>query len=535
MQRLSYDPKHPVYRIFERDFSIEIFTHENVYGIDPSRSELKVEGDRAILTARGLTWAGGSERCEGGAMFLVEKTESGLRFKVEAAHQEKLRSVKIIIFGLSGKTVTSDHSFDMPIIEGGMFYEYPRWNAFMLKMPIVFLRGGDSYTYFSAHDTEVTPKRFSFIPREGGSDLVDVELIYEAPATQLGTVIDTVAWEMGTTKNPEDNAKRFLDRAAETYGFGTFETRPDVPEWMREISLVLSIHGMHFSGYIFNTYKDMLNAIGWFADRMEGKRILAYLPGWEGRYYWQYGDYRPEPRLGGADGFKKLVKGAHELGVKIMPMFGANCTNRENPDFPEYGPISLLHDGSGAQFLGNRPDWSGDRGHDPGWQIWLNPGAPAWQEKLLDSLTGLTKEYGIDGVFLDTNFTWTNDPYYAVYEGYKAIKSELKTKFPEIMIAGERWYDALLGITPLFQLDGPKSWEDIYVKYARGTAHLSTPSPCRGSTGVHEDGYRKFVMQKAKRGEIPMVSIVDGTLSAVPDILMDYVKLSEDYASNFFK
>jgi len=77
MQRVSYDPKHPVYSIFGRDFSLEIFSHKNVYGIDPARTELKVEGDRAILTARGMTWAGGQEQCEGGVMLLVEKIEKG--------------------------------------------------------------------------------------------------------------------------------------------------------------------------------------------------------------------------------------------------------------------------------------------------------------------------------------------------------------------------------------------------------------------------------------------------------------------------
>jgi hypothetical protein len=530
MYRLSYNPNNPTYTIFDTDFALEIFTYENVYGIDPKRTELTVEGDRAILTARGLTWAGGSEPCEGGAMLLVERTEGGLRFKVEAAHQKKLRSVKVIIPGLSGSSVTSDNSQEMPILADGMLYDYPHWNLFQLKMPIVFLKSDDTYTYFAAKDAEVTPKRFAFIPREGG---VDVELVYEALATESAAVINSTPWEMGTTKNPRAEAELFLDWIAETYGFGPFDSRPDVPAWMRDISLVLSIHGMHFSGYVFNTYKDMLNVIRWFAERIEGKRILAFLPGWEGRYYWQYGDYRAEPRLGGAEGFTRLIDGAHELGVRVMPMFGANCTNREHPDFPEYGPISLLHDASGTQFLGNRPDWSNDRSSDPGWQIWLNPAAPAWQEKLTESLIDLVSTYGFDAVFLDTHYTWTNDPYYAVYEGYKTIKAELKSKHPDLLLAGENWYDALLGITPLFQLYGEPNWDDIFEKYARSTAHLSTPSPCRGSTGVHEDGYGDFKLPALRRSEIPMVTIVDGTLTSAPDTLMEYVKRAEEYTKNF--
>ncbi len=527
MQRLSYDQKNPVYDIFGTAFSLEIFTHENVYGIDPGRTELTIEGDRAILTARGLTWAGGAESCEGGAMFLVEKTASGLTFKLEAAHREKLRAAKVIVHRQRGVSVTSDHSEDFPIMPGGMTFDYPHWNIFMLKMPIVFLKGDDGYLSFSSLDDEVSPKRFSFIP---GGDGVDVELIYEAPATRFASAIVTAPWEMSRVTDPQKAAEEFLGRIAKTYGFGPFDTRPDVPDWTRKISLVLSIHGMHFSGYVFNTYKEMLSVIKWFADRMPADQLLAYLPGWEGRYYWQYGDYRPEPRLGGPDGFARLIEGAHSLGARVMPMFGANCTNREHPDFPEYGPISLLHDASGAVFLGNKPDWSGDRSYDPGWQIWLNPAAPAWQERLMETFDGLIKQFKFDGVFLDTDNAWTNDPYYPLYGGYTAIKAELKSAFPELLIAGEGWYDALLAVTPLTQMGGPPHWPGLFEKYARSTPHLSVPSPCRGSTGVHELGYAPYAKPSLKPGEIPMVTIVDGTLAAAPDALMEYVKLAEEYA-----
>ena len=531
MQRLSYDPKNPVFSIFGQEFSLEVFTMENVFGLDPDRTEVKIEGDKALVTARGLTWAGGQQKCDGGAMLLVEKTEDGLRFKVEAAHQEKLRSVKVILPGRKGEAVTSDYAQDMPIFEGGMVYEYPHWHAFMLSMPLVLLKNGGEYTYFLSKDERVTARRFGFFPRLDDPQLLDVELIYEAPATGFGEIIVTPAWETGVTTDPRSIAESYLAWAAGTYGFESYDSREDVPDWFRDVSLIVSIHGMHFSGYVFNTYKEMLNTLRWFAERMEGKRILAYLPGWEGRYYWQYGDYRPDPRLGGADGFKRLVEGAHELGVNLMPMFGANCTNSEHPDFPDYGPISRLHDASGTRFLGNKPDWSGDRAYDPGWQIWLNPGAPAWKDKLVESLSDLIDQYGFRAVFLDTTFTWTNDPYYDVFEGYRAIKNELKSAYPELLIAGERWYDALLAITPLFQMGVgfPANWLDITAKYALATPHLSAPSPCRGSVGVHEDGYHPFTMPELTPGMIPMVTIVDGTLAAAPDRLMDYIKLAEKY------
>ena len=105
--------------------------------------------------------------------------------------------------------------------------------------------------------------------------------------------------------------------------------------------------------------------------------MLAFLPGWEGRYYWQYGDYRPEPRLGGVTGFRALAEGARRLGVTLMPMFGANCANTGLPGFEQWGSaVAAALGGRALVFQGNRPDWDASRAHDPGWQAWLNPGAP---------------------------------------------------------------------------------------------------------------------------------------------------------------
>ena len=32
-----------------------------------------------------------------------------------------------------------------------------------------------------------------------------------------------------------------------------------------------------------------------------------FLPAWDGRYYWNYPIYQPDPRLGGPEGFRSLV------------------------------------------------------------------------------------------------------------------------------------------------------------------------------------------------------------------------------------
>jgi hypothetical protein len=285
-----------------------------------------------------------------------------------------------------------------------------------------------------------------------------------------------------------------------------------VPDWSREVSLVVALHGMHWTGHTFNTYTQMAEALRWVSERIEGKRVLAFLPGWEGRYYWQYGDYRPEPLLGGADGFSALCEAAHTLGVTLMPMFGANCANTATPGFQEWGEPSVLKSPTGMVFQGNRPDWDASRSNDPGWQAWLNPGAPKWREHLIGQVSELLGKHNLRAVFFDTQHIWENDPRYPLYEGLAAMRDELHSRFPHLLIAGEGWYDALGAITPVSQVGAPARWPEAFGRYNRTFAHLMSGDPSRGSNGVHEAGYTPFRLVPDEPQWWPTLTVVDGTL-----------------------
>ena len=144
----------------------------------------------------------------------------------------------------------------------------------------------------------------------GAAELGGMGLVGEA--TGAGGA-EAVAWGViDAGVEAESFRGEQLAYAEGVLGLVPWEERADVPAWAREIALCLTLHGMHWTGAIFNTYDQMLDAIRFVTDRIDGRHVLAYLPGWEGRYYWQYGDYRPEPRLGGADGFARLCAGARE-------------------------------------------------------------------------------------------------------------------------------------------------------------------------------------------------------------------------------
>jgi hypothetical protein len=272
---------------------------------------------------------------------------------------------------------------------------------------------------------------------------------------------------------------------------------------------------MHWSGYIFNDYAAMLDTVRYVADRIDGRHVLAYLPGWEGRYYWQYGDFRPEPRLGGVKGFARLCDEARALGVHIMPMFGGNCANAWLPNFHSFGPSSYMKSATRNVFLGNQPDWNLSRAHDTGWQAWLNPGAPAWQTELTRQITMLRAQFGFDSVFLDTVEVWTNDPDFNIREGYRDLVERLRAGQPDVLVTGEDWYDGLLPIFPIFQQSA--KWRQVPAwggRYARLMGHICDGEASRGSTGVFESGYAAYERLPDAPHYLPTLAFVDGTLAS---------------------
>ena len=126
MQRLSYDPKNPVYSIFDQDFSLEVFTMENVFGLDPERTEVKIEGDKAPGDRPGTDLGrGGRRRATAGRCSWWKRPKTAFASRWRRRTRKSFDRSRLILPGRRGEAVTSDYAQDMPIFEGGMVYEYP--------------------------------------------------------------------------------------------------------------------------------------------------------------------------------------------------------------------------------------------------------------------------------------------------------------------------------------------------------------------------------------------------------------------------
>ena len=96
-----------------------------------------------------------------------------------------------------------------------------------------------------------------------------------------------------------------------------------------------------------------------------------------------------------------------------------------------------------------------------------------------------------------------------------------------MLACGEFHYDALLAVMPLFHVYSPRA-----AKYVRAFSHLSHPAPGRGSSGVHESGFRGYdsTTHGVGPGPIPTITVVDDTFTQYRDEMAAIITRARELA-----
>lgn len=543
MEDLSYSFPAPHFCLGGFEFSVMVYTFRNVYAPEEGKVELEQDENTLSVRCEGLVWAGGQMKMPGNVTVKARVCEKGIEVEASASIEgisEDIRSIKLIIYGLSdGEIINLTDARPRKIPEEGLILKYPEgWRD--VGTPLVIMKNKDDrLIYFQSLDNIVRDKWFVFVPAKKG---INAELIFEEMAVNMTSHIQSPVWKIGFGNSVEEIYEPHRLHVEKSYGLSSWETREDVPDWARDISLIASIHCQHWTGYIFNDYEQVLENLKKICNRVEGRRVIAYLPGWEGRYYWKYGNYTPDERMGGEEGFKRLCDGARKLGVHVMPMFGINLVGSHFEGYEQWGAPSEFRGPAGSKY-GGSVDWDGSRHYDHNSNRNLNPAAPRWQNRLYSQVTTLMEKYGFDAAFFDISAVWMNDPNHYLYDGVKKLMNRFKQYNPDMLLAGEGWYDGLVSCIPLLQCGHTKGklhWHDeayppMFDTYARGFGHLCLGDVSRGSTGAHELGYNPIQRCPLRKGIIPTITIVDGTLEKAPEAAAEIFEDAREYARLYLK
>lgn len=535
---LSFDPRDPYFDAPAAPgihWTVQVFTTRNFYQLNPDRAQVTPTANGLRLVCDALRFAGQQQDSAGRVEVDVEMDGGALVWSVKAWHSEPIKDIKLVLTGLPQgalakgwwqPTTRADEFVTVGSGRKPLLWNYP-WPEWLTAWACA--GEGAEALCISIRDPELRAKRlYVFQPPYIEGDVVEV--VCEEDAARWGSHFAAPPIRLrlchSTAEIDADFAahQAYLENA---YALKPWETRSDVPDWMRGIRLVLNLHGMHWTGYTFNTYARMEEALRLVTQHIPGEQVLVYIPGWEGRYYYAYPHYRPSELLGGEAGFRKLIQTGHDLGTFIMPMFGMHGANIQV--YPDWERSVFRSRTDGYVKLINLPDWDNDRsGEDD--QVFLNPGEPIFRQHLIDQVSAVVSDFGVDGVFLDTSACWFNDPRHNLYQGYQALVGELNRRHPNVLIAGEGWYDVLLALLPVNQswlgIDRQFRYPQLLTRYGRALGHLANGTPGPGSTGVHEGGFYPILDKAAAHGHIRSLGIADDTLERYRDEVIEICQLA---------
>lgn len=532
--KFSFDFPEPSVAFENLQFSFRVYAFENTYAPDAALMKVESGADGLQVRCGGFVWAGEQQKAPGSLEAQISKSGSFVECQVSAEMDRPIKSIAAILRGVPrGKVSVAGGNFFDPKDDELLFgYPFGGGSLFVaggMDSPVLVIQSGEKdYFFLSTLLKEVRASRFYLQPGEKG---YRVELIHEREGWSRANRIESATWRVGHAESVEAAYRPHFEHVEKAFAIPDWETRSDVPAWFREVKLVVSLHGMHWTGYIFNDFAKSLKTLEWVATQIPGKQVLVFLPAWDGRYYWNYPIYKPDPRLGGEKGFRELIDKGHEMGFHFMPMFGMNAANKLLPEFKNVADATTEQI-DGDPFNLNWVDWDNDR-HNEGNGGYMNLGVASWRNWLSARIAATISDYHADAYFLDIAGGWENNTKADMREGTRTLVEGLRNKFPGVLVCGEMPYDALMSFMPLFHVFSGGGYPAAMKKYARAFEHLSLPAPGRGSSGVHESGFGHFNPKTLNLGkeQIPTITVVDDTLEKYRDVMGEIIQRAKERTS----
>ena len=459
--KFSFDFPEPSVVFGDYRFGFLVFTDENTYGLDRSQAcAPRARATRMRITCDGFVWAGGQEKAPGQLVATLKRTgyddRVGHRRRDGAAHQDRhddraRRAARPGVDSAAAASPTRATASCSP--------------ATRSAPAICTARRRRRHDDAAAHGPGVADRRLlhlvarrsraaeALLSRAGRdelsrrSDLRARRLAQRPPRADA----DVAARTRGVGRGGD--RRRTWRTSSARIALPAWETRPDVPAWMRNVALVTTLHGMHYTGYMFNDYAKMLEILRWMATQIPAERVLAFISAWDGRYYWDY----PELPRDRSHGRRGRIHEARERSAEARLQDDADVRHelgeQEAARCGRRSPTALTHKIDGDDYNLNWVDWNNDR-HQDGWLGYMNLGVDSWRNHLEGRIADMIERYKVDAYFLDIVGGHVNSTNGDMHEGTRRLVMNLKRSIRTCSRVGEMPYDALHGFMPVYHAGG---------------------------------------------------------------------------------
>ena len=279
--RFSFDFPEPSVAFGGHRFGFIVFTDENTYAPDVRGMKATVTGDAMAVTCDGFVWAGGQERSPGTLTAAFRRSGTTIEWEVTVEMPRPVKTVTTVVrdvprgrISLAGNPPPQNANQDGETLAGYTFGAGDLHGGSPvpgMSTPFAAVEATPTdWFYASSLDTRVRPKRFDFQP---GEKAVRLELIHEHDAWRNDTRVTVPRWRIGRAASLDDAAALHWTHLERAFNLPSYESRADVPDWMRKAALVLTMHGQHYTGFIFNTYAQQLEILRWIATDRKSTRL----------------------------------------------------------------------------------------------------------------------------------------------------------------------------------------------------------------------------------------------------------------------
>jgi len=523
---IGYDFKDPYVEFEGLKFAVRLSTDNNIYCPSPSHLEVSRSNDRELVLSSNMLSAAGGQLMSEGNIRLIINDLGNSRFTLRASGghpAEKCKTILILIKGINVKSMVSEY----PVAKGVKEYSnnnirvsYPSRAA---TMPLVFFPSADKEWFVLSKDKEIRRKGFACSYDHLNKEPV-ILISHDEDSRKINERIESPEWILGSGESRLNLVKERCDDLEKYFNIKQYKDNP-ISSSIDKIKLVVFFHGIHFTGHMFNTFKQMEAQLNWICQSIDGENVIAFLPAWDGRYYNTYPEHEPEPRMGGADGLRNFVDTAHDLGVKVVLMLGGpNLATFKFLKEHNMMDAALLKE-NGFPQVQDWLDWNIDLSIETMGMI-MNFGHPDYNQYMIDKTVDLFDSYNVDGVFLDGTLRWENSPDYSAYEGLLRYTGELRKRYPDKWLMGEDGYDVVYGLFDMFHTSGgPLGLENFLLRYTRQFYYLSYPAE-NGSSGVHEIGWSvksPTITSADPNYTIPSLSLIHGDIDKYGDTIIEKI------------
>ncbi len=323
--KFSFDFPEPGVAFGDHRFSFLVFTNENTYSLDRSRMKASGNADALEVTCDRFVWAGGQETAPGSLHATFTRKDGVIEWSITAETDKPIKTITTVIRDVPRGNVSlgggqPQDTRDGDVLGGYTFGAGDLHNEGVTSMstPIAMVQVADNdFLYITTLDNKVRPKRYYF---QAGEKAFRVEAIYEHDAWRNDKRVEVPKWRMGHATSLEGAMQLHMAHIESSFGLQPWETRTDVPAWMRNIALVTTLHGEHYTwiSSLQWTSREATSrrSLRWMATQIPPERVLVFLSSWDGRYYWDYPNYKVPARMGGEAGFRRTYRRSAENGLQ---------------------------------------------------------------------------------------------------------------------------------------------------------------------------------------------------------------------------